>query len=81
MVSGRTVSIIFGSAIVLLGCFHIGCGIVAQLGGHGFWGGRGFIFDAEDDGDPVGFRTVVWGNMASGVFEVVVGSYLILTLR
>jgi len=78
-VSGRTISIILGGAIVLLGCFHIGYAFVARLRGRGFLGGRGFVFEAERDGDPVGFKTVLWGNLASGLLEIVIGTYLILT--
>jgi len=78
--SGQTGSIIFGSVIALLGVAHIINGVMAKLRGGGFWSaGRNLYLDAEEDGDPVGFKTVVWGNLASGVFMIVVGTYLALT--
>ena len=75
--SGRTFSVIFGSVIALLGVVHIIYGIVAKRRGGGFWwAGRSLYLEAEKDGDPVGFKAVVWGNVASGVFMVVIGGYL-----
>ncbi len=78
--SGQTFSMIFGSVIALLGVGHIVYAIMSKLRGGGFWwAGRNLHLEAEEDGDPVGFKTVVWGNLASGAFMIVVGTYLALT--
>jgi hypothetical protein len=81
-VSGQTSSIILGGVIGLLGVAHIINGLMSKLRGSGFWwAGRNLYLDAEEDGDPVGLKTVVWGNLASGVFMIVVGTCLAQTGR
>jgi hypothetical protein len=78
--NGRTFSVIFGGVIALLGVVHIIYSLVAKrTGGGSWWAGRNLYLEAEENGDPIGFKTVVRGNVASGVFMVVIGSYLALT--
>lgn len=41
------------------------------VGDGSWWAGRNLYLEADQDGDPVGFKTVVWDNVASGMFMVV----------
>ena len=80
--SGQTISLILGGVVALLGAVNIVRGILFKIRGRGIWWSRGIYVEAEDDGhDPVGFQTVVLGNVVMGVFMIVIGGYLILTAR
>jgi hypothetical protein len=78
-VTDRTISIVLGTILVLVGCARIVYAIKCYRSGHGIFAARHFFLETERDGDPVGFQTVVLGNAAMGVFVIVVGAYLFAT--
>jgi hypothetical protein len=68
--TGRTFSIIFGCVIAALGVHIIYSFVSKRRSGRFWWAGRNLYFDADEVGDPVGFRPIVEGNVASGVFDL-----------
>ena len=72
---------IFAIVAITLGVLKIYYAISCAAKGQGSFFFKPLMLDAERDGDPVGFQSVVWGNAAMGAFMIFVGTYLLLTSK